>query len=153
MAIELRWFAGRRGNMRQLRDEMENPVSLDYFLRRSSAGWKLKAVEWEQADDTAVIDAPAPVESPYGIQLVPETARLQPKPDEVEVLQTILELIVVEKGVSNIAAELNNRGFMTRSGKPWTSTAVFNLLPRLIEAAPDILKREDWQARRTKAVS
>ena len=84
---------------------------------------------------------------------MPQTARLQPKTEEVEVLQTILEMIVVEKGVSHIAAELNNRGYAMRSGKPWTSTAVFDLLPRLIETAPDILKSEDWQARRHKAVS
>ena len=64
-----------------------------------------------------------------------------------------MESIVVEKGVTQIAAELNDRGFTTRGGKPWTSTAVFNLLPRLIETAPDILKRADWQARRKKAVS
>jgi hypothetical protein len=81
---------------------------------------------------------------------VPETARLQQNPEEAAVLLTILELIVVEKGVSHIAAELNKRGYATRGGKPWTSTAVFNLLPRLIEAAPDILKSDDWHAHRAK---
>ena len=136
--------------MRQLRDEIDSPVSLDYFQSRTAAGWTLKAIEWQRPGEDESQDG-MPV--PYGIAVVPDTARLQPQPEEVEVLQTILELIVVEKGVSHIAAELNSRGFATRSGKPWTSTAVFNLLPRLIEAAPDILKNEDWQARRTKAVS
>jgi len=136
--------------MRQLRDEIDSPVSLDYFQQRTAAGWTLKAIEWQRPGENESKDG---MPAPYGIAVVPDTARLQPQPEEVEVLQTILELIVVEKGVSHIAAELNSRGFATRSGKPWTSTAVFNLLPRLIEAAPDILKNEDWQVRRNKAVS
>jgi hypothetical protein len=75
---------------------------------------------------------------------------LQQNPEEAQVLLTILELIVVEKGVSHIAEELNRRGYAKRDGKPWTSTAVFNLLPRLIEAAPEILKSEDWHAHRAR---
>ena len=138
--------------MRQLRDRIDGPVSLDYFHQRTVDGWKLKAVEWERADGDSG-EAEAKVTPPYGIEVVPDTARLQPKADEVEVLQTILEMVVVEKGVSNIAEDLNSRGFTMRNGKPWTSSAVFNLLPRLIEAAPDILKRDDWQERRQKAVS
>jgi hypothetical protein len=139
--------------MRQLRDEIDNPVSLDYFQKRTAAGWTLKAIEWEKESEEAASALPDGIPSPYGIAVVPETARLQPNTEEVEVLQTILELIVVEKGVSFIAAELNTRGYATRNGKPWTSTAVFNLLPRLIETAPDILKTADWHARRNKAVS
>jgi hypothetical protein len=140
--------------MRLLRDQIENPVSLDYFQQRLAAGWKLKAIEWERADGEDASSTPAEKDLlPYGLGLVPETASLQPKTEEAEVLQTILELIVVEKGVSHIAAELNARGYAKRDGKPWTSTAVFNLLPRLIEAAPDILKSEDWQLRRGRAAS
>jgi recombinase len=140
--------------MRQLRDEVQSPVSLDYFQKRMADGWTLTAIEWEkQGEEDAGPVLPEGIAAPYGIAVVPDTARLQPRTEEVEVLQTILELIVVEKGVSQIAAELNNRGFATRSGKLWTSTAVFNLLPRLIEAAPEILKRDDWQERRTRAAS
>jgi hypothetical protein len=139
--------------MRQLRDEIESPVSLDYFQKRTAGGWKLKAIEWEKESEEFASASPDGIPSPYGIAVVPETARLQPKTEEVEVLQTILELIVVEKGIAHIAEELNSRGYSTRSGKPWTSSAVFNLLPRLIETAPDILKTEDWQARRSRAVS
>ena len=138
--------------MRQLRDEIDNPVSLDYFHQRTSEGWKLKAVVWERADEaSAEAHAEETLTAPYGIEVVPASARLQPKQDELEVLQSILEMVVVEKGVTNIADDLNTRGFKMRNGKPWTSTAVFDLLPRLIEAAPDILKRDDWQERRKRA--
>ncbi len=139
--------------MRQLRDEIAGPVSLDYFHERTTAGWKLKAVEWERTEQGALSEPPEKLAAPYGIEVVPDTARLQPKSDEVEVLKTILEMIVVEKGVSQIAEDLNSRGFTTRGGKHWTSSAVFNLLPRLIEAAPDILKRDDWHERRKKSAS
>lgn len=137
--------------MAGVRDEMEGPVSLDYFARRTAEGWKLKAIEWEKPAESASLTAPVEIPSPYGITVVPPTARLETKPDEIEVLRTILELIVVEKGVGHIATELNNRGYARRDGKPWTSTAVFNLLPRLIETAPDILKSSEWQAQRPKA--
>jgi len=139
--------------MRELRDQIQSPVSLDYFQQRAAAGWKLRAIEWERVDDEAAVPAMGGTPSPYGLELVPETARLQQSPEEAEVLLTILELIVVEKGVSHIATELNRRGYATRGGKPWTSTAVFNLLPRLIEAAPDILKSENWQAHRARLKS
>jgi hypothetical protein len=135
--------------MRQIRDQIESPLSLDYFQRRAAAGWTLKAIEWERTEEAAAAE-PASLPLPYGVAVVPETARLQQNPEEAEVLLTILELIVVEKGVSHIAAELNRRGYATRGGKPWTSSAVFNLLPRLIEAAPDILKSEEWQAQRNQ---
>ena len=136
--------------MRQLRDQIDSPVSLDYFQQRTAAGWKLKTIEWERddAEDLSAAPSLAAPASPFGLELVPETARLQQKPEEVDILLTILELIVVEKGVSHIAAELNARGFTTRRGTPWTSTAVFNLLPRLIEVAPDLLKSKNWQSRR-----
>jgi hypothetical protein len=139
--------------MRQLRDQIQSPVSLDYFQERAAAGWKLKAIEWEKADDESKAPTLGDTASPYGFELVPETARLQQNAEELEVLLTILELIVVEKGVSHIAAELNKRGYATRGGKPWTSSAVFNLLPRLIEAAPDILKSDNWQTQRARLKS
>lgn len=138
--------------MRQLRDEVDGPVSLDYFHQRTSEGWKLKAVVWERADENAATaDPEEKLAAPYGIELVPDSAHLQSNPGELEVLKSILEMVVVEKGVSNIAENLNGRGFTMRNGKPWTSTAVFNLLPRLIEAAPDILKRDDWPDRHKRA--
>lgn len=140
--------------MPNIRDEINGPVSLDYFAQRTAQGWKLKAVEWEHTSKSSETAAtPREVPSPYGLAVSPPTAHLETQPSEVEVLQTILELIVVEKGISHIAAELNRRGFTTRNGLPWTSTAVFNLLPRLIETAPEILKAEGWQLRRKKAVS
>ena len=135
--------------LRHLRDAVQHPVSLDYFQERLAAGWKLTAIEWEKEVEVPAEPAAAsPEGAPYGLELVPDVARLRQNPYEMGALMTILELIVVEKGVSYIAEELNQRGYKTRQGAPWTSTGVFNLLPRLIELGPDLLKSSDWQARR-----
>ncbi len=135
--------------LRHLRDSVQHPVSLDYFQERLSAGWKLKAIEWEKEVEASSEPAPPPDHAaPYGLEIAPDASRLRHNPHEVAILMTILELIVVEKGVSYIADELNVRGFKTRQGTPWTSPAVFNLLPRLIDLGPDLLKSNDWQTRR-----
>jgi hypothetical protein len=136
--------------LRHLRDSVQHPVSLDYFQERLSAGWKLKAIEWEKEVE-APSEAAIPPEhaAPYGLEIAPDASRLRHNPHEINVLMTILELIVVEKGVSHIAEELNLRGYKTRHGTPWNSPAVFNLLPRLIELGPDLLKSSDWQTRRS----
>jgi hypothetical protein len=138
--------------LRHLRDSIQQPVSLEYFQERLSAGWKLKAIEWEKEVEAAPgAEAPRSGDeaAPYGFEIAPEPLRLRQNPSEMDVMMTILELIVIEKGVSHIAEELNGRGFKTRHGTPWTSPAVFNLLPRLIELGPHLLKSQDWQSRRS----
>jgi hypothetical protein len=136
--------------LRHVRDSVQQPVSLDYFQERLAAGWKLKAIEWEkEIEAPAETTAPSEQPAPYGLEVAPEASRLRQNPQEIGVLMTILELIVVEKGVSYIAEELNLRGLKTRDGTPWTSPAVFNLLPRLIDLGPDLLKSGDWQERRS----
>jgi recombinase len=62
----------------------------------------------------------------------------------------ILEQIVKEKRISEIAVQLNHEGHRTREGTLWSPTAVFNLLPRLIEAGPSILKSRQWSERRAE---
>jgi hypothetical protein len=54
----------------------------------------------------------------------------------------MLKLLSSDKPMSQIARELNDQNLRTRSGSPWSQTAVFNMLPRLIEAAPHLWKRE-----------
>jgi hypothetical protein len=153
MSIGEKNASGDRGGfsmLRHLRDSVQHPVSLDYFQERLSAGWKLKAIEWEkEVEAPSEAASPPEHEAPYGLEIAPDAARLRQNPHEVGVLMTVLELIVVEKGVSYIAEELNVRGFKTRQGTPWTSPAVFNLLPRLIDLGPDLLKSNDWQTRRS----
>jgi hypothetical protein len=49
-----------------------------------------------------------------------------------------------------VAEELNRQGHRTREGKAWTPAALFNLLPRMIEAGPRLFVSEEWTRRRRR---
>lgn len=134
----------------RIRDLLTGPVTLDYFVGRLNEGWKLAAVEWEREQSAA---AGEPVETrreevPYGFKISADCLHLEQDAGEVQVLLLILEQIVRDKRFNQIADELNRQGMRTRSGGKWTSAAVFDLLPRLIEAGPRLLTSTDWRERR-----
>ncbi len=136
------------------RDLVTGQLTLEYFIRKAAEGWSLSAVEWvrEVADTTTQRDRVSITseELPYGMRLSDDGLRLEPNPLERTVLLLILDKIVQDKRITQIAAELNENGLRTRQATPWTPTAVFDLLPRLIEAGPAILKSNDWQQLRGK---
>lgn len=136
------------------RELVTGPVTLDYLVHRAAEGWKLAALEWvREVEDTL---APEPVVSltaediPYGLRLSEDGLQLEQNPLERTVLLLILEKIVREKRITDIANELNSEGLTTRRGAPWSPSAVFDLLPRLIEAGPTLLKSAEWQNIRTR---
>ena len=63
-------------------------------------------------------------------------------------MKLMLALIAGDHPLSKIAEELNTRGHLMRNGKPWSQVTVFNMLPRLIEMAPEILSAEEWSDNR-----
>ena len=75
---------------------------------------------------------------------------MESHPVERTVLLLILEKIVREKAITQIANELNKEGFRTRRNTAWTPAVVFDLLPRLIEVSPALLKSHDWQQLRSR---
>jgi len=77
-------------------------------------------------------------EAPYGLRVAGDCRHLEEDPDERRVMELMLKLLSSDKSMSQIAQDLNEHGFRTRSGTLWTQTVVFNMLPRLIEAAPHI---------------
>lgn len=138
-----------------VRDVVAGEVSIEYFVRRFSDGWKLVSIEWfrDAADGTTAADAAIgtqPEAIPYGLR-ISGSGVLEENPLEMAVLLLILEQIIREKRIQEIAAELNLHGYATRAGRPWGPTDVFNLLPRLIEAGPGLLKSAAWQERRAAA--
>jgi hypothetical protein len=141
------------------RDQMSGPVTLDYFQARLSEGWRVLAIEWERdVEQTAEPATMAPVrrepaeEVPYGFRVSSDCRHLERNPDEMAVLMAILQEIVKDRPFSQIAEELNRQHLVTRGGRPWTSAGVFDLLPRLIEAGPQLLKSEQWPARRLEVL-
>jgi len=80
-------------------------------------------------------------EVPYGLRIAADCLYLEENPIERQALELMLDLIVTDQSLSQVAEELNRQGFRTRPGLKWTQVAVFNMLPRLVEASPQIRRR------------
>jgi hypothetical protein len=138
-------------------DAVTGELSLEYFAKRFAEGWKLAGIEWVRESSEASIPAKAgklldeQTKLPYGFQIT-DDGTVQEYALEAAVLLLILDQIVQEKSIPDIAIHLNGKGYSTREGKPWGAASVFNLLPRLIEAAPSLLKSAAWQQRRSSPV-
>ncbi|MGA8025566.1 MAG: recombinase family protein [Bryobacteraceae bacterium] len=141
--------------MQRSRDLIAGELTLDYFMRKAAEGWRLSAVEWVRDTADGVSETESlqvsvePQEIPYGLRISEDGSHLEQNPLEVTVLMLILEKIVREKRITEIANELNREGFQTRGGRPWSPSTVFDLLPRLIDAGPKLLKSPEWQQLRT----
>ena len=141
------------------RELIAGQVTLDYFARKAADGWTLTAVEWvrEVADDTETKEpisrVVAPEELAYGLRIAEDGFHVESDPVEKTILLLILEKVVKEKRITQIANELNLSGFHTRSGGAWTPSAVFELMPRLIEMGPNLLKSHEWQELRAGATN
>jgi hypothetical protein len=134
-----------------LREVLTTVLTPEYVARRAADGWKPVAVEWERETSEAAEPAGEIVEEiPYGLQVAADCRHLEENPAEKEVLVRIMEQIVQDEPLSKIAGELNRGGHRTRQGTKWSPVAVFNLLPRLIEAGPRIFSSEDWAERRAQ---
>ncbi len=139
------------------RDLITGEVTFDYFIRKMAEGWSLAAIEWvREAPDRPGASEPLQVavhgeELPYGVQIAADGLHLEQNPLEKTVLLMILEKIVREKRITEIAFDLNAAGLKTRRGTEWTPAEVFDLLPRLVEMGPKLLNSQEWQERRRGA--
>jgi hypothetical protein len=126
----------------RLREALTAPPGPEYWQRKAEAGWTLAAIEWTR---------PAPGEGerrlepvPFGLRVAADCNHLEEHPREMEALRRMLALIADDLSLSQVADELNRQGFRDRVGTPWTQVGAFNMLPRLIEVAPQIRAR--WGA-------
>ena len=108
----------------------------------------MAAVEWERESEAAVVPEQLTEEVPFGLQVGDDCRHLQENIAEKQVLILIMEMIVQDRKLSQIADELNQRRYRTRQGNSWNPATVFNLLPRLIEVGPRIFTSDEWVARR-----
>lgn len=130
----------------RVRQVVDGPLKPADLQQRTEEGWKLVAMEWEREVETAAGQLLAEV--PFGLQIVPETQRLEQNPAERETLLQLMELIIQEGSYAHIADEINRRGLRTRQGEKWTAVSVFEMLPRLIEVGPQLFQSAEWQKRR-----
>jgi hypothetical protein len=133
-----------------VRDVITGELTLEYFANRLAEGWKIASVEWFRETQEATVEVGSQnvlnteTALPYGFRLT-DAGILEENALEATVLLLILDQIVKEKRITEIAAQLNAHGFSTRKGMPWSASDVFELLPRLIEAGPSLLNSAAWQ--------
>ena len=139
----------------RIRDLVSEPLTLDYFQQRQRDGWILAAVEWvkestgeHESGRPASAGHPGLEDLPYGYRIADDCAHLTRDEREMEAIEIIFEKVVAGWRPTEVAEELNSRGFRTRQKKLWTPGTVFELLPRLIELSPKLLKRPEWPMKR-----
>ena len=131
------------------REMVTGPLDPEHVKQRTDAGWKLVAVEWERPGEGMEPGGGGRKdEAPFGSQVAGDCAHLEENPPEMNALTLILELIVQDRSLSNMAEALNQQGFRTRDGSKWTAVTVYKMLPRLIEVSPRIFSRDAWIERR-----
>jgi hypothetical protein len=119
------------------REVLFGPLNYPSLQEKVEEGWRLVALEWERlAAAGEGNDEIRKEEVPYGLRVAGDCQHLEEDPAEREILERMLDLIAADKSMSKVAEALNKEGFRTRKGFPWTQTAVFDMLPRLIDAAP-----------------
>jgi len=122
----------------------------EQIRKRAAAGWRVAAIEWEREAKPQPIPVRSPVEIPYGLRVSADCFHLEEDPEERRNLVVVMDCMVDDRPLSHAVNELNQRGARTRAGRDWTSSDVFNLLPRLIEAGPKIFASPDWAQQRQR---
>ncbi len=136
----------------RMRDNIAGPFSPEIIRQRTAAGWQMVSIEWQRE----LPDSETPPENgfneaiPFGLRISDDCKRLEVDPHENQVLLLMMDLLAQDFSYSSIVSDLNEKGFRTREGRPWTRVAVFNMMPRLIEVGPRIFSSEEWEKRRTK---
>lgn len=132
--------------MIRTREVLEGPLTPEMIAHRAADGWRLSAVEWSRPANYAPVEGV--YQTPFGLRIAAGGTHLEEDPDEVEVLLVILEGIALDQRMGAIADDLNRRGWRMRDGSVWTQSAVFDLLPALIQFSPKLFGRADWIERR-----
>src|SRR3954447_3212440 len=136
----------------RIRESMSALPTLEYLVERVEAGWKLAAIEWErEAAATPIADTTQVVEEiPFGLRVADDCAGLVESQTERQIIITALDMIVEDRPLSQVAEELNRRGHTTREGRPWTPSALFTLLPRMIQVGPRVFTSDEWVSRKQR---
>jgi hypothetical protein len=136
----------------RVREFLPAAPAAEYFQRKIEQGWKLVSIDWEREVDAASPPAVEPIEEPpFGLEVADDCTHLKENSGEKKALMLMMELIVKDEPISQVAEELNRRGYRNRDGRSWTAGQVFDLLPRLIEAGPRILTNSEYVARKHSA--
>ena len=138
----------------RVREVLTDALTEAYIDRKSGEGWKAVAIVWERQVEGAQTEAANITEEPpYGLKIAEDCTELEQDIQEKEALLVMLEMIIQDKPLSEIAESLNQRSFRTRHNTKWTPGSVFDMLPRLIEVGPRVFKSEEWVVRRGRLMN
>jgi len=134
----------------RIREPLTDLPTLEYLMQRMQNGWRPTAIEWERDIQMEGSDELYAEDIPYGLQVAPDCSGLVENPQEREIITVALDMIVEDCPLSRVATELNTRGLKTRTGRPWTPSDLFTLLPRMIQVGPKLFTSEKWITRRQR---
>jgi hypothetical protein len=136
----------------RVRETVWEPPSPHQLMEKARKGWTLVALEWEREmspEDAATMGLACDV--PFGLRIAANALTIEEDAQERTILTAMLDLLVQDDlRFSEIARELNQKGYRRRGGQTWTQSAVFEMLPRLVEVAPTILKSDQWEALKSR---
>ena len=137
-------------NKERIRETISGLPTLEHLVERTGAGWNLSAIEWERESAATPISGNHPLveEIPFGLRVSDDCSGLVESEPERQMIITALDMIVEDRPLSQVAEELNRRGHQTRDGKPWTPSALFTLLPRMIQIGPRVFTSDEWVTRK-----
>jgi len=136
-------------NLERVRECVSGLPDPGYFAQKAQAGWSLVALEWEHPAEEEQASAQLH-EVPFGFRIAADCVHLEDDPGEKRALTVMMGVITEDQPLSQVAAELNRRGFRTRRDANWTTLDVFNMLPRLVETGPAIFASAEWLALKTR---
>jgi hypothetical protein len=133
---------------KRVREVVWEAPSPHYLMEKARQGWTLVALEWEREMEPAEVKSMGMSRDvPYGLRVAGDSLTLEEDPEERKILTSIMDLIVKDDvPFSKVVQELNQKGYRTRNGCEWTQSAVFEMLPRLVDVAPAIFSSEEWEA-------
>ena len=136
------------------REAWSGPVTAEEVEQRAREGWKPVAVEWVREVEDEEKEGPLLKEHvPFGLQVAEDCVHLEENRTEREALLLMMERIVEDHPLSQVASELNRQGYRTRWGGEWNPVSVFHMLPRLIQVGPQVFTSEQWIARRSRILN
>ncbi len=138
----------------RIREVLTAALTPAYLDQKAREGWEPVVVIWERTVEGGKPE-PANIaeQVPYGLKISEDCLQLEQDIQEKEALVVMLEMIIQDKPLTEIAESLNQRGFRTRYNNKWTPGAVFDLLPRLIEVGPRVFTSEEWVVRRGRLMN
>ena len=91
----------------RIRESVAGPVDADHLRQKSEAGWRLVALEWRREIEGEEQSETMIEEVPYGLRVAFDCLHLEEDPQERMILITMMDLIVQDHPISQVAAELN----------------------------------------------